>query len=156
MIVIIIVAHAQIHWITAQRKLTKQCAQAQTKFEKLYTMDAVDFSESIKRLNIGDEKRHSKFRERSNNQLERGATAPLLNCDKKLEGETSDNSLISTIPEDSSAVRGSQTRKRVDMGDERRRKRFKERSKNLERGVSAPVLRQPSLCEDGAIDINCL
>lgn len=36
------------------------------------------------------------------------------------------------------------SRKRMDTGDEKRRNRFRERSKNLERGVSAPAFKLDS------------
>ena len=41
------------------------------------------------------------------------------------------------------------SRKRMDGGDEKRRNRFKERSKNLQRGVSAPSFNQGLLSEGG-------
>ncbi len=45
-----------------------------------------------------------------------------------------------------------ESKKRFDMGDEKRRNKFKERSKNLERGISAPAFSQRLLCEGGHND----
>ncbi len=42
-----------------------------------------------------------------------------------------------------------ESKKRLDTGDEKRRNKFKERSRNLERGVSAPAFSQGLLSEGG-------
>ncbi len=122
-------------------------------------MEPVDCPEPRKRLN-GDERRRTRFKERSKN-LERGATAPILHGGKLIENEASNAPLVVPVPEkelvtcEANCSNQPQPRKLLDNGDERRRKKFKERSRNLERGVSAPAISQPSLCEEEANNTHC-
>ena len=117
-------------------------------------IDPLDSAEPRKRLNTGDERRRNIYRERSKS-LGIGVPAPFLDPENlKLEAVASKDPLV-VMPISESVSELEKTkpandfitaepRKRLNTGpgDERRRNNFKEKSKNLEKVVSAPPFNQ--------------
>ncbi len=123
-------------------------------------IDPMDGAKPRKRLNTGDERRRKMYKDRSKD-LGIGVPAPILDAENlKLAVGASEDPLvvmpISESPEFEQTLPAvdfvtPEPRKRLNTGpgDERRRNKFKEKSRNQERVVSAPPFNKDLPSEGG-------